>query len=365
MSRSRSKRRSKSRKPKKVSKTQTGLVIPDGAKRCRGFDERGNELWVIENIIDEREVDGRPQYLVKWEGWPYRYCTWETEESFLENMDIIKDYVKQKNEGIRRVFKVEEIDGGVRKKKPETTTAKNRNNRFKSSSRRKGSECQQRNSHARHRSRSETSRSRNSSKSPQRDNETKVVIQKITLSGESGLIEVPGNQSSSNGQIPQNSISYLNPTTKPMDIFLCRDAQAIKLEEAQKKQPEKMSVEAPDSDDDYFQDIQDENLSQNSFEKSICNDFAVPLVENEFENSTNFRVVVEDCFLKVPGQIESLRFKVAFYDNQDALKCYDYFNYDEIKQKNWSGALLDFYARELLSEVKQNGSNLTPNIRVV
>lgn len=42
------------------------------------------EEWEVEEVTDSRRIKGVLHYLVKWEGWPSEYSTWEPEEH-LEN----------------------------------------------------------------------------------------------------------------------------------------------------------------------------------------------------------------------------------------------------------------------------------------
>lgn len=57
-----------------------------GIRKMKGVEYAGDSLnermFIIEKIIDQRCVNGKLEYLLKWEGYPKEECTWETAENF-------------------------------------------------------------------------------------------------------------------------------------------------------------------------------------------------------------------------------------------------------------------------------------------
>lgn len=64
------------------------LSLPD-------LDE--DEEWEIEEIRDEKQIQGEPYFYIKWKGWPSEYNTWEPEIHMGNARDAIRAYRKQKN----------------------------------------------------------------------------------------------------------------------------------------------------------------------------------------------------------------------------------------------------------------------------
>jgi hypothetical protein len=52
----------------------------------------GQEEWEVEQIVDSRTRKGQKQYLVKWEGWPDNYNSWEPDEHLAHSQDMIHAY---------------------------------------------------------------------------------------------------------------------------------------------------------------------------------------------------------------------------------------------------------------------------------
>ncbi|XP_051529761.1 chromobox protein homolog 7 [Myxocyprinus asiaticus] len=44
----------------------------------------GEQVFAVESIIKKRVRKGHVEYLLKWKGWPPKYCTWEPEEHILD-----------------------------------------------------------------------------------------------------------------------------------------------------------------------------------------------------------------------------------------------------------------------------------------
>jgi hypothetical protein len=56
------------------------------------LDQRGNELWEVQGILDHRTVRGRLEYLVEWRGYPVEESTWEPARSVLEDAPSVVDH---------------------------------------------------------------------------------------------------------------------------------------------------------------------------------------------------------------------------------------------------------------------------------
>jgi len=67
--------------------------LPEEVTQYRLFDEDGNELWIIEQILDKKWYSKEQcyKYKVKWKGWPMSDCTWEP----IENLETVEDLVQE------------------------------------------------------------------------------------------------------------------------------------------------------------------------------------------------------------------------------------------------------------------------------
>ena len=56
------------------------------------LDNEGQEVYNVETILKHRKRGREYQYYVKWEGYPITKASWELEESFSNNGDILNQY---------------------------------------------------------------------------------------------------------------------------------------------------------------------------------------------------------------------------------------------------------------------------------
>jgi len=60
--------------------------------------------YKVKNILNRRDVRGKPNYLVRWKGYTVEEDTWERLENLGNTMDLVKDFEKKiRNEEIKRV----------------------------------------------------------------------------------------------------------------------------------------------------------------------------------------------------------------------------------------------------------------------
>lgn len=71
----------------RVAEQNKALPLPE-------LDDEQEE-WVVEDIVRHREDRGAIEYLVKWEGWPVEYNTWEPKEHLKNAPAILKRYEKK------------------------------------------------------------------------------------------------------------------------------------------------------------------------------------------------------------------------------------------------------------------------------
>lgn len=64
----------------------------NGVKPPEPIDIEGEEEWVVDKILDEREARGRSTFLVRWEGFSADHDTWEPEENLVNAQGKIQDY---------------------------------------------------------------------------------------------------------------------------------------------------------------------------------------------------------------------------------------------------------------------------------
>ena len=55
-------------------------------------------VWVVERILQDKIVDGKQLYLVKWKGFKETECTWEPEGTLGDN-SVLSDYLRQTASG--------------------------------------------------------------------------------------------------------------------------------------------------------------------------------------------------------------------------------------------------------------------------
>lgn len=58
--------------------------------------EEEQEEWEVEDIVAHQNYNGQQYYLVKWEGWPVEYNTWEPSEHLGNAAQIVRRYHKQR-----------------------------------------------------------------------------------------------------------------------------------------------------------------------------------------------------------------------------------------------------------------------------
>uniref|UniRef100_A0A3B4AZQ6 Chromo domain-containing protein n=1 Tax=Periophthalmus magnuspinnatus TaxID=409849 RepID=A0A3B4AZQ6_9GOBI len=44
----------------------------------------GDQVFAVESITKKRIRKGNVEYLLKWQGWPQKYSTWEPEDNILD-----------------------------------------------------------------------------------------------------------------------------------------------------------------------------------------------------------------------------------------------------------------------------------------
>jgi len=50
-----------------------------------------DELYNVEKILDKRDINGKVEYKIKWEGYPNSQCTWEP----MSNLESVKELVEE------------------------------------------------------------------------------------------------------------------------------------------------------------------------------------------------------------------------------------------------------------------------------
>ena len=53
-----------------------------------------NDIYYIEKILDKRKVNGKPEYKIKWEGYPLNQSTWEPLENLQTAMELVREFDK-------------------------------------------------------------------------------------------------------------------------------------------------------------------------------------------------------------------------------------------------------------------------------
>ena len=53
-----------------------------------------NDIYYIERILDRRNVNGRLEYKIKWEGYPMSQSTWEPLENLKTAIELVEEYDK-------------------------------------------------------------------------------------------------------------------------------------------------------------------------------------------------------------------------------------------------------------------------------
>lgn len=57
-----------------------------------------DDIYEIEGIISKRNINGKVQYKVKWEGYPIEESTWEP----IENLDNVKEFIDKYEESNKK-----------------------------------------------------------------------------------------------------------------------------------------------------------------------------------------------------------------------------------------------------------------------
>lgn len=57
---------------------------------------QGNEYFNVEKILEWREGEDGPEYLVKWAGYGHRYNTWEPAVHFEQCLEILEQFRQEK-----------------------------------------------------------------------------------------------------------------------------------------------------------------------------------------------------------------------------------------------------------------------------
>lgn len=70
------------------------------------LDDKRQETYTVKTILKHRRRGRNYQYYVKWEGYPITEASWEPEESFLNNGDLLDWYKQHHNLWIHRPQKL-------------------------------------------------------------------------------------------------------------------------------------------------------------------------------------------------------------------------------------------------------------------
>jgi len=349
-------------------RTKYGVEVPDSAQSYLTFDEEGNELWEIENIIGERIRNDKKEYLVEWKGWSLKYSTWEPESSFIENVDIIRECLKKYH-----------------------STQKNANQGIKKMKKLKATRNMKK--------RGKKTRSEKSNES----DDTKIVIRRIPMPLPDPDLKLPEGRSFETN-ILNNDVDYpilVEPSfkgpLKETGAFMIDDLNdeittQINTDETdilgnnfntstsywQDKQlgtPIRFGNDSDDDSPEYsrtrLEELEAEKMAQMiscpSQIKLLKGDHLAPLTKDELEKIDSYQRTIKECFAYPPtsvGKEGLFRFRVDFSDNEERMKGYEYFSFVEIKQKNWDLDLLDFFTKEIIGEMTVSGRSFTKNIKL-
>ena len=93
------------------------------------------EYFNIEKILDRRKINGRFEYLIKWEGYPVNESTWEPIKNLKNAKPLLEEYDKAHSiniESENQKKKVSIINNNKKKKVNEEITTMNKDNEEKS-----------------------------------------------------------------------------------------------------------------------------------------------------------------------------------------------------------------------------------------
>ncbi|XP_068610846.1 chromobox protein homolog 7 [Brachionichthys hirsutus] len=62
----------------------------------------GEQVFAVEAILKKRVRKGNVEYLLKWKGWPPKYCSWEPEEHILDRRLVQAYEEKEQRDGHKR-----------------------------------------------------------------------------------------------------------------------------------------------------------------------------------------------------------------------------------------------------------------------
>ena len=340
--------------PKIPKRTKTGLKIPSIAKDCLAYDDEGNELWDVENIVDQRLRNGRKEYLVKWRGWAHKYNTWEPEENFLEDMDSIIDFLRRNQSDSKNLSKT--IQKQEKSSEPTKRKRKTKDN-----------------------------------------SDTKIILQRILPQ-----LEEKKPDCTQANDLAETSTQFQSPT-KQAD-FLCSFANDFEADFTQMLTDDtdqnnfaptqvikninsfwnasnsNNSEGLQDSDDDDDDEMGENSRRREELEtekltemiacpsqiKSLQKNFSSPLMESDLEGISPENITIEECFAYPAAnssQVGCFRFKVLFNSSEGGLK-HEYFSLEELKQKNWQVPAIDFFTTEIFTEIMHKSRNLSKNIRI-
>ena len=79
--------------------------------------EDNSDEWEVQEIRDEKNIDGTLHYLVKWTGWPSEYDSCEPTNHLTNAPEMVKEFKKK-----RKLYKINEVD-----KNEDTTKRAKRN----------------------------------------------------------------------------------------------------------------------------------------------------------------------------------------------------------------------------------------------
>lgn len=78
------------------------LPIMASSKSSSVSRKRTSKLWEVERIIQKREQNGEPLYLIKWKNWDNKYNTWEPLRNLINCEDLLREFENEQQKLINR-----------------------------------------------------------------------------------------------------------------------------------------------------------------------------------------------------------------------------------------------------------------------
>jgi hypothetical protein len=67
-------------------------------------------FYEVERILDAKMQNGKKYYLIKWQGWDVKTCTWEEEANVAHLKPLIRDFVNSRKLDQRNDVAVKRFD---------------------------------------------------------------------------------------------------------------------------------------------------------------------------------------------------------------------------------------------------------------